>query len=163
MRKWLAFVEDNYVASNPYHSSVHAADVTQAVHWMLKVGGGSEFLSKFECLSLLLSAMAHDMGHDGFNNAFHKATVSQRAIEHNDQSIQENYHVSFLFGAMAKDPSINIFKRFDPHKFLEMRYGHPKDFPTICTQSMSLPSIHLRIFDTQLKVTVHCRSCQCHL
>lgn len=55
VKRWLSFVEDQYIDSNPYHSSTHAADVTQAVHWMLGTGGAKEFLTDFECLGILLS------------------------------------------------------------------------------------------------------------
>ena len=39
-------------------------------------------------LALLLAAIVHDMGHDGFTNAFHKNRLTRRALSHNDQSIQ---------------------------------------------------------------------------
>jgi hypothetical protein len=63
-----------------------------------------------QILALLLSAMAHDMGHDGLNNSFHKNTLSQLAMLYNDQSIQENHHINMLFAGMQEYPEINIFE-----------------------------------------------------
>lgn len=51
---------------NPYHSSLHAADVTQALGAML--GAGDAFvgqLSDLELLALLVAAVVHDLGHPG--------------------------------------------------------------------------------------------------
>ena len=61
-------------------SSTHVADVLQSAHFLLSSGG-----------ALLLGAMIHDAGHDGFTNSFHKNRVTQRALIYNDQSIQARY------------------------------------------------------------------------
>ncbi len=41
-----------------------------------------------QILALLLGAMVHDAGHDGFTNAFHKHRLTEKALLYNDQSIQ---------------------------------------------------------------------------
>ena len=73
--------------------------------------------------------------HDGFNNNFHKLVASgmicweyvvylgnsisgsDRAILHNDRSIQENHHVMSVFAIMNQDKSLDFlevsFKSFD--------------------------------------------------
>jgi hypothetical protein len=58
--------------------------------------------------------MVHDLGHDRLNNAFHKNVASERALLHNDCSIQENYHVMLLFFMMREHPEINILESFSP-------------------------------------------------
>ena len=62
-----------YVSRNPYHNAVHAADVANAVCFFINNGLGSH-LSNLEISSLILSALAHDIGHPGLNNAFLVAT-----------------------------------------------------------------------------------------
>lgn len=108
---WLAYIESNYV-DTPYHNQVHAADVTQSVHAVLASGGFRAFLSDLQVLALLLTAMMHDVGHDGFNNTYHKHAQTERALTFNDQSIQENHHLRVLFESMRAHETIDIFRHF---------------------------------------------------
>ena len=119
-RKWLAFVEGCYLDA-PYHNALHAADVTQTVHFFLSEGGLATFLEKFEILGLLLAAMVHDLGHDGLNNLYHKNAHTDRAVAFNDQSIQENFHLHLLFTTMRQTPHIDLLCNFSHAKKLEMR------------------------------------------
>jgi len=50
-RRWLAYIEGCYVQT-PYHNSMHAADVTQTVHFFLSSGGLAAFLDTFEILGV---------------------------------------------------------------------------------------------------------------
>jgi len=50
-RRWLAYIEGCYVQT-PYHNSMHAADVTQTVHFFLSSAGLAAFLDKFEILGV---------------------------------------------------------------------------------------------------------------
>ena len=63
---------------------------------MDKASGNSQSLSFLtlilpplpQILALILAAVVHDVGHDGLNNAFHQAALTDRAVSFNDQSIQ---------------------------------------------------------------------------
>jgi len=54
-------------------------------------------LSKIDMLAFLLSAMCHDLGHDGFTNGYHINAITNRAIDFNDVSVQESFHVAETF------------------------------------------------------------------
>lgn len=56
-----------------YHNSIHAADVTHAMHWLMSSDSLSPLVEEDPLLlfTSLLSAIVHDLGHDGFNNAYH--------------------------------------------------------------------------------------------
>jgi cAMP-specific phosphodiesterase 4 len=79
-----------------YHNSVHAADVTHALHWLLT----SEALSLIPqeepllMLTCLVSAIVHDLGHDGYNNAFHINSNSEFARTHSYTSPLERHHLA---------------------------------------------------------------------
>jgi len=60
-------------------------------------------------MSVLVAAMLHDAGHDGLNNSYHQNAATERALAFNDQSVQENYHLSTVLSRMARDPSVDIF------------------------------------------------------
>ena len=63
-------------------------DVTQSAFYLLARGGLREKLDEIYVLGLLLGALIHDIGHDGFNNHYHKHAGTARADAFNDQSIQ---------------------------------------------------------------------------
>ena len=47
-----------------------------------------------DTLSLLVAALCHDVGHDGFNNKYHVVTKSDRFQMYGDVNVQESYHVA---------------------------------------------------------------------
>ncbi|CDQ99194.1 unnamed protein product [Oncorhynchus mykiss] len=57
--------------NNPYHSSVHAADVTQTLHCLLLRTGLVHWLTELEVLASLFAAAIHDYEHTGTTNNFH--------------------------------------------------------------------------------------------
>jgi len=117
--RWLQWVEAAYL-ENAYHNATHACDVLQTVHFFLAAGARPLF-SDTQLLALLLSAIVHDLGHDGLNNAFHKGSMSDRALSHNDRSIQESYHISTAFTQTLSNPAINIFALLERSAISELR------------------------------------------
>lgn len=91
-----------------YHNFRHACDVTQAVfHFLVSTGvvpplpGSdvkviknpvSEILQPFHALVLVISAIGHDVGHPGVNNAFLVKLNAPLAQLYNDRSVLESFH-----------------------------------------------------------------------
>jgi hypothetical protein len=117
---WLFFVQSLY-PDNEYHNATHAADVLQAVHYLLKHCGAAEYLPTIAIFSVLAAAIMHDAGHDGRSNLFHQNTQSDRALSANDRSIQESYHLATVFTAMARDARIDILRALPPEQAREAR------------------------------------------
>jgi len=44
-------------------------------------------LNSLDLLSAVIAAVCHDVGHDGFNNAYHSNAMTKRAIDSNDNSV----------------------------------------------------------------------------
>lgn len=84
--KNLAFRLQQSYRNNPYHSQVHAADVTQNLAQLIEVQGLKETcdLSRFDIFVTLISGAAHDMDHPGTNNVFETKNISKLAILYND-------------------------------------------------------------------------------
>lgn len=84
--KNLAFRLMQSYRNNPYHSQVHAADVTQNLAQMIEVQGVKEIcdLTSFDIFITLISGAAHDMDHPGTNNVFETKNISKLAILYND-------------------------------------------------------------------------------
>jgi hypothetical protein len=123
MVNFLRAVQDEY-QDNPYHNSIHAADVTQSLHSMLVMGGDKFAEAEIQLFGVLLAAVVHDMGHPGKNNNFQVQTKSEIALQYNDHSVLEHMHVSKaftrIFGGKG-DATVNIFKRMKPKQYASVR------------------------------------------
>merc|ERR1740130_1667000 len=78
------------------------------------------FLTELEQFSLLVGAIGHDIGHPGVNNPFLLEVGDELAIQYNDLSPLENFHVSQLFNILQK-PETNIFVMLSPEQYKEVR------------------------------------------
>ena len=73
-------------------------------------------LNKLDTLSVIIAAVCHDLGHDGFNNSYHSNAITERAISSNDVSVQETYHASETF-RILNDPIYNFADKFSKDEF----------------------------------------------
>ena len=71
---------------------------------LLKKGGLAKLIElvDIDILAFLIAGSCHDVGHDGFNNAFHVNSVSERAVASNDVSVQESYHAAQTFRTLLQ-------------------------------------------------------------
>lgn len=84
----------------PYHSMYHAFNVLQGCYSMLTKTELCREFSVQEKVTLLITAIGHDAGHDGVNTAFHMAVDSELTTHYNDRSPLENMHAWHTFDAM---------------------------------------------------------------
>ncbi|KAI9817799.1 MAG: 3',5'-cyclic-nucleotide phosphodiesterase [Pycnora praestabilis] len=95
-----------------YHNFRHVVDVLQATfYFLVQIGTLSPYpknptsfstdnsqspiaalLRPFDALTLLISAIGHDVGHPGVNNAFLVALNAPLAQLYNDRSVLESFH-----------------------------------------------------------------------
>ncbi|KNC98647.1 uncharacterized protein SPPG_06328 [Spizellomyces punctatus DAOM BR117] len=127
----LDFVVDvaNGYQDNPYHSFLHAADVTYMVYWILADLALAEELgfTSVEFVALLIAALTHDVLHPGLNNLYHINARTELAQRFNFKSVLEMQscdHVQYLlqkhtflrtlsygeFGENIKDPAALVQK-----------------------------------------------------
>eukprot|EP00758_Cryptobia_borreli_P002458 Tbor_TRINITY_DN3045_c0_g1::TRINITY_DN3045_c0_g1_i1::g.17430::m.17430/K13755/PDE1; calcium/calmodulin-dependent 3',5'-cyclic nucleotide phosphodiesterase len=106
---WISVVEAGY-HPNPYHNSMHAADVLHITHFILSKGGliAKCSLTDEDIFASLFAAAIHDYDHPGINNSFHIKAQTYLATLYNDRSILENHHVSSVMELM-KLPRFNLF------------------------------------------------------
>ncbi|KAL7495107.1 hypothetical protein ACHAWT_003622 [Skeletonema menzelii] len=117
---FLTEVKKGYNSEAPYHNSYHAFDVLHVSYLIMTKCGADEYLESFNVLSILVAALAHDLGHDGYNNAFHQNTNSDHAVTYNGISILENYSAAYLFRILRKK-ECNIFARLSDEEMTKMR------------------------------------------
>ncbi|KAG5982625.1 hypothetical protein E4U55_001638 [Claviceps digitariae] len=95
----------------PYHNFRHVVDVLQATfNFLVHIGAlppypigqvneatpvkspMASLLSPFEALTLLITAIGHDVGHPGVNNGFLATLNAPLAQLYNDRSVLESFH-----------------------------------------------------------------------
>eukprot|EP00298_Acanthocystis_sp_HF-20_P016659 c21545_g3_i1.p1 GENE.c21545_g3_i1~~c21545_g3_i1.p1 ORF type:complete len:474 (+),score=162.42 c21545_g3_i1:61-1482(+) len=91
-RFWVQ-IETGY-QNNPYHASIHAADVLQEFAWFLNIPEVRKSLTPLEICAGLVSAGIHDYDHPGTNNNFLIRTNHELALRYNNRSVLENHHAS---------------------------------------------------------------------
>ncbi|KAF4088081.1 hypothetical protein AMELA_G00078730 [Ameiurus melas] len=106
---------------NPYHNLVHAADVTQTVHYFLLKTGMVHWMTELEIFAMIFAASIHDYEHTGTTNNFHIQTRSDTAILYNDRAVQENHHVSSAYRLLQEDDEMNILYNLSKDDWREFR------------------------------------------
>eukprot|EP01061_Rhynchopus_euleeides_P019169 TRINITY_DN31540_c0_g1_i2.p1 TRINITY_DN31540_c0_g1~~TRINITY_DN31540_c0_g1_i2.p1 ORF type:complete len:607 (+),score=264.05 TRINITY_DN31540_c0_g1_i2:106-1926(+) len=118
---WLSLVESGY-HPNPYHNSMHAADVLHITHYILSGGGLIKKcnLANEDVFAALCAAIIHDYNHPGINNNYHIKVQTYLATLFNDRSILENIHVSSVFELMKME-KFNILQGFSDDQKRDIR------------------------------------------
>merc|ERR1711977_387634 len=76
--------------------------------------------TELDQFAILVSAVAHDIGHPGVNNPFLIEASHELALRYNDKSPLENMHCSKLFTLCANADS-NIFASMARDQYREIR------------------------------------------
>ncbi|XP_028822850.1 calcium/calmodulin-dependent 3',5'-cyclic nucleotide phosphodiesterase 1C-like isoform X1 [Denticeps clupeoides] len=106
---------------NPYHNLMHAADVTQTVHYFLLKTGMVHWLTELEIFAIIFAAAVHDYEHTGTTNNFHIQTRSDTAMLYNDRAVLENHHVSAAYRLLQDDDEMNILYNLSKDDWRELR------------------------------------------
>ncbi|XP_074550081.1 dual specificity calcium/calmodulin-dependent 3',5'-cyclic nucleotide phosphodiesterase 1A [Halichoeres trimaculatus] len=106
---------------NPYHNLMHAADVTQTIHYLLLKTGIVHWLTELEIFAIIFAAAIHDYEHTGTTNNFHIQTRSDTAMLYNDRAVLENHHVSAAYRLLQDDEEMNIFSSLSKDDWRELR------------------------------------------
>lgn len=108
LKNFVTEIEAGY-EKNPYHNSLHAADVLRTAHYFLTVGRCQSHMKPWELLGCIIASAIHDYGHPGVNNNFLITTQHEWAILYNDQSVLENRHVAAAYKVLM-EPECNILE-----------------------------------------------------
>ncbi|XP_058801305.1 uncharacterized protein LOC131670027 isoform X2 [Phymastichus coffea] len=90
--KLFTLIDEGYHSTNPYHNSIHAVDVTQAMHCFLQEQQIRGNLNYLEIMASLIAAVTHDLDHPGVNQHFLVATSNHLAALYKNTSVLENHH-----------------------------------------------------------------------
>uniref|UniRef100_A0A0G4HX23 Phosphodiesterase n=1 Tax=Chromera velia CCMP2878 TaxID=1169474 RepID=A0A0G4HX23_9ALVE len=112
-----------YVSTNPYHNSVHAADVVQSFHVLRKWASAKhpQIFGAQETLAGLMAAAVHDFEHPGFNNTLLIQIQHPIAVRYNDISPLENHHVAAAFALMMKEGRRDPLETLSEEQYVSIR------------------------------------------
>jgi hypothetical protein len=96
LSNFLVAMEEGY-GTNPYHNSIHAADVLLGTYLFLNKFNCAGRLSKRDLLAGLVGAIVHDFNHPGTTNAHEMKVISRLAVTYSDRSPLESHHLASSF------------------------------------------------------------------
>ncbi|XP_037025889.1 cAMP-specific 3',5'-cyclic phosphodiesterase, isoforms N/G isoform X4 [Bradysia coprophila] len=105
---FMATLEDHYVKDNPFHNSLHAADVAQSTNVLLNTPALEGVFTPLEVGGALFAACIHDVDHPGLTNQFLINSSSELALMYNDESVLENHHLAVAF-KLLQNTGCDIF------------------------------------------------------
>jgi len=108
LANYLLNIERGYVATNPFHNAVHAADVMFTTNYFMLAPLLRDMTGSLDKFAAVIAAAAHDFAHPGLSNPFLIATRAETAILYNDQSVLEMFHVAGSFRVMLTVPGCDI-------------------------------------------------------
>uniref|UniRef100_A0A6G1SHM3 Phosphodiesterase n=1 Tax=Aceria tosichella TaxID=561515 RepID=A0A6G1SHM3_9ACAR len=98
---YLLTLEAHYL-NVPYHNSMHAADVAQAVHVLLLSPALDSVFTDLEIMTALYAAAIHDVDHPGVTNQYLIDSGNELALMYNDESVLENHSLAVAFKLMQE-------------------------------------------------------------
>ncbi|GFY52052.1 cAMP-specific 3',5'-cyclic phosphodiesterase 7B [Trichonephila inaurata madagascariensis] len=113
VKVWHCFnlMEAAYHRHNPYHNSVHAADVTQAMHCFLQETKFASNLTPLEAMASVIAAVAHDLDHPGVTQAFLVATSNHLVNLYHNSSVLENHHWRTAISCLSESGIFNHLEK----------------------------------------------------
>jgi len=119
LHAFLVEIEKAYLTPH-YHNAIHAADVTQSVHVLLRQGL-DRGLSDLEVLAVVFGATCHDVAHPGVTNDFRVKSGDEDAITYNDLSVNENMHLATTFRILNRAECNFVRDTFSPKQRESLR------------------------------------------
>ncbi|KAJ1503566.1 High affinity cAMP-specific 3',5'-cyclic phosphodiesterase 7A [Coelomomyces lativittatus] len=116
--KYLDEIEHTYQPQQPYHNSMHAADVLQAMCTFLMDPRFHQVIDALDWLAVIIACALHDVDHPGVNNNFLQSTKHPLAILYSDHSILEFHH---LATGLTIAEHYHLFHRLSPSQATQVR------------------------------------------
>ena len=120
--KFIGIVQSNYINTNTYHNSLHAADVTQTMSNFLRDPTIAHILNETDRFCAVIAAAIHDMGHPGTTNNFGIQTKSTCKLYFDESSCYGWACLTFLF-FYCFQPFLIVFVFFSFKKKVNGQYG----------------------------------------
>ncbi|KAM6985600.1 high affinity cGMP-specific 3',5'-cyclic phosphodiesterase 9A [Aplochiton taeniatus] len=106
----------------PFHNFKHCFCVTQMMYGLIWLTDLKSKIDTIDLLTMLTSAVCHDLDHTGYNNAYQINARTELALRYNDISPLENHHCAVAFEILEKTEN-NIFRNLTTEQYKRIREG----------------------------------------
>ncbi|KAJ8012580.1 hypothetical protein DPEC_G00044340 [Dallia pectoralis] len=106
----------------PFHNFKHCFCVTQMMFGLIWLTNLKSKMDNIDLLTMLTSAVCHDLDHTGYNNAYQINARTELALRYNDISPLENHHCAVAFEILEKNEN-NIFRNLTSEQYKRIREG----------------------------------------
>ncbi|XP_029567383.1 high affinity cGMP-specific 3',5'-cyclic phosphodiesterase 9A isoform X3 [Salmo trutta] len=106
----------------PFHNFKHCFCVTQMMYGLIWLTDLKSKIDSIDLLTMLTSAVCHDLDHTGYNNAYQINARTELALRYNDISPLENHHCAVAFEILEKNEN-NIFRNLTTEQYKRIREG----------------------------------------
>ncbi|EGR30529.1 hypothetical protein IMG5_129820 [Ichthyophthirius multifiliis] len=106
----------------PYHNWTHAFQLMHMYFCTYFNSQLKNFLEPFEFLVGLISGLAHDINHKGFNNIYKIKRKSENSLRYAEQGVLENMHISQFFRIIFNNPELDISQKITEPVFFFSNY-----------------------------------------
>lgn len=120
---WATFMERvrDYMNDNHYHNLRHITDVVQTLGSFLALEKPMSIFTDLDRLTMIVSAIVHDLDHPGTNNLYQVNKKTELAVKYDNKSVLERYHIDLsnsLFGEIKLLEALHLSEG-DKTLFLE--------------------------------------------
>ncbi|KAA3673645.1 cAMP-specific phosphodiesterase 4 [Paragonimus westermani] len=112
MHLCLIHVEASYNALAPFHNSIHATDVLQAMQTLFQFNKLESMFTDLEVFATLFACIVHDIDHPALTNQYLINTNNKLALLYNDNSVLENHHLHVAFSLLRSEPECDVTTGF---------------------------------------------------
>ncbi|XP_066544598.1 high affinity cGMP-specific 3',5'-cyclic phosphodiesterase 9A [Amia ocellicauda] len=106
----------------PFHNFKHCFCVTQMMYGLIWLTDLRSKFDNIDLLTMMTSAVCHDLDHTGYNNAYQINARTELALRYNDISPLENHHCAVAFEILEKTEN-NIFRNLTTEQYKRIREG----------------------------------------
>ncbi|EZG61398.1 putative phosphodiesterase [Gregarina niphandrodes] len=111
----------NHWTSNPYHNSVHAANVAHVAMTLMNAVRITDYCSEEQIVAYVTAGLGHCIGHSGRNNLFYIQGDSLLAFAQNDNAVLETTTCFMIQSLMASQEDINILSKLSRDELMTTR------------------------------------------
>ena len=112
VKAFISHIASGY-QDNSYHNALHAADVSQALNFLINSTRDTFQFTDVEMLGIVIAVMCHDYNHPGVNNNFLTATMDPLAVRYNFNSVLENMHASEAVSGLLRGNNVKTSSTSD--------------------------------------------------
>ncbi|XP_063075808.1 high affinity 3',5'-cyclic-AMP phosphodiesterase 7A-like [Engraulis encrasicolus] len=145
LRQFAVTLQDMYYTRHSYHTSVHAADVIQAMSCLLQDPKLKPYLTPVDVMAALLAAATHDLSHPGVNQNYIVKNNHFLSALYQDGSPLENYHYNLAMGLFKTSGLLEPLSQQDRTRFGEVVQA------LILATDISRQSKYLALFSTHIQ------------